>query len=132
MDLCELLGTELRRRRERNPRYSLRAFARRLGTHHSTLSALIQRRRRLTPLAARRLGARLGLTPRQITEACLAENGRQILRLLDDPRFRADARWIAMMTGIPLDDVEAALHHLIWSRQLTMRSATRWTGACPR
>jgi hypothetical protein len=127
MDLCSLLDAELRRRRERNPRYSLRAFARRLGTHHSTLSRLLQRRRRLTPRAVRRLGERLGLSPMQIDDACLSENARSILGLVEDGRFRADSRWIATMTGIPLDDVNRALHWLLYERRLMMRSFTIWT-----
>jgi hypothetical protein len=134
MDLCALLGAELRRRRERNPRYSLRAFARQLGTHHSTLSQLMARERRLTPRAVRRLGMRLGLAPAQIEAACVAENAAALLRLLDagGGRLRPDSRWIATVTGIPLDDVDVALHHLLWQRRLTMHSPDAWTGATPR
>jgi hypothetical protein len=132
MDLRALLGAELRRRRERNPRYSLRAFARALGTHHSTLSQILARRRRLTPRAVRRLGGRLGLAPAEIAAACVAENAGEILRVVGDGRFRPDSRWLATMTGIPLDDVNVALHHLLWQRRLTMQTPDTWTGATPR
>ena len=127
MDLSALLGDELRRRRQRNPRYSLRAFARTLGTHHSTLSRIMERRRRLTPRAIRALGARLGLTPAQIDDACVRENAGRILHLVADRRFRADTRWLAVMAGLPIDDVNRALHLLLYERRLTMRSTRTWT-----
>jgi hypothetical protein len=128
MDLCALLVAELQQRRRRNPRYSMRAFARRLGTHHTTLSLVMQRRRRLTPRAVRQLGARLGLSPAEVADACLGENARSILRLVADHRFRPDSRWIATMTGITLDEVNRALHWLLHERRLAMESFDRWKG----
>jgi transcriptional regulator with XRE-family HTH domain len=127
MDLRSTLREELQRRRSRNPRYSMRAFARALGTHHSTLSQILQQRRRLTARAIRALGARLGLSAAQIGDACVAENCAAIRRLVGDARFIPDSRWIATMTGIPLDDVNLALHWLLYRRQLTMRTRTTWT-----
>jgi transcriptional regulator with XRE-family HTH domain len=131
MDLPAMLGTELARRRARNPRYSLRAFARALGTHHSTLSQILHRRRRLTARAIEQLGARLGLSTSEIREARREENCTTVLSLTSDPRFRADSRWIAMMAGIPLDDVNVALHWLLHSRRLVMRSRTTWAPGAP-
>ena len=61
MDLRHTLHAELARRQQTNPRYSLRAYARALGTHHGTLSRLLRRHRRLTPRSAARICARLGL-----------------------------------------------------------------------
>ena len=122
-----ILQQEFNRRRTRNPRYSLRAFAAALGTHHSTLSQLLQARRRLTPRTIIRLGKRLGLADGAIRAACLTEHCASIRRLVGDPRFRADSRWIAMMTGIPLDDVNIALHWLLYSGELTMAAPRTWT-----
>src|SRR5262249_5964356 len=65
------LQRELNRRRARNPRYSLRAFANALGTHHSTLSQMMQARRRLTTRTIRRFGQRLGLSAPEIRDACV-------------------------------------------------------------
>jgi transcriptional regulator with XRE-family HTH domain len=126
-----MLGAELARRRGRNPRYSLRAFARALGTHHSTLSQILQRRRRLTTRAINQLGTRLGLSEEVMAEARREERCAAILRLTRDPRFRADSRWIATMAGIPLDDVNVALHWLLHSRRLVMRSRTTWDTGAP-
>jgi len=126
-----MLETELQRRRLRNPRYSLRAFALGLRIHHSTLSQILQSRRRLTPRSIRRLGARMGLTPQQIRDACLTEHRAAIRRLVNDSRFRADSRWLAIMTGIPLDDVNLALHSLLYRRELTMVGPDTWTPGEP-
>lgn len=127
MDLRTHLRTELRLRQRRNPRYSLRGFARSLGIHHSTLSRIFDSRRRLTPRRIQLLGERLGLTTNQITEACMVENCASILRVVGDRRFRANSRWIAMMTGIPIDEVNVALHRLLYERRLTMGSRAVWT-----
>jgi hypothetical protein len=128
MDLPALLTAELQQRRQRNPRYSLRAFARRLGTHHTTLANILYRRRRLTPRAIRLLGAQLGLSANRIAGACIAENASTILRLVIDERFRPDSRWLAMMTGIALDDVKVALHRLLYERRMRMTAQGTWTG----
>jgi hypothetical protein len=61
VNLRALLTDEYAIRRGRNPRYSLRAFARSLRTHHTTLSQVLSGRRRLTARAIRRLGAALHL-----------------------------------------------------------------------
>ena len=127
MDLRDTLEAELRRRSARNPRYSLRAFARALRTHHSTLSQIMRSERRLTPRSIRRLGERLGLTPAQIRDACVEEHCASIRRIVGDSRFRPDARWIAVMTGIPVDDVNIALHWLLYRRELVMASPRTWT-----
>lgn len=127
MDMRALLETELQRRRERNPRYSLRAFARSLDTHHSTVSRILRSQRRLTPRAIRRFGKVLKLSPARIEAACVAEHCASIRRLVSDARFRADSRWLAMMTGIPLHDVNVALHWLLHRRELTMSGPQTWT-----
>jgi hypothetical protein len=127
MDLRTHLRMELDLRQRRNPRYSLRGFARSLGVHHSTLSRIFDSRRRLTPRRIHVLGERLGLTPYEMTEACLIENCASILRVVGDRRFRADSRWIAMMTGISVDEVNVALHRLLSDHRLTMSSRAAWT-----
>jgi hypothetical protein len=127
MDMRAILEAEFIRRRTRNPRYSLRGFASSLRTHHSTLSQILQSRRRLTPRSIRQFGERLGLSSVQIRDACVAEHCASIRRVVGDPRFRADSRWIAVMTGIPLDDVNVALHWLLYRRELTMAGPHTWT-----
>jgi hypothetical protein len=67
-----------------------------------------------------------------MSEARRDENCAAVLSLTSDPRFRADSRWIAMMTSIPLDDVNVALHWLLRLRRLVMRSRTTWNPGAPQ
>jgi len=61
--VVEHLREELKRRCERNPRYSIRAFARSLDIHPSTLAAILSQKRPLTPKTAERLLSSLGMDP---------------------------------------------------------------------
>jgi transcriptional regulator with XRE-family HTH domain len=126
MDLRAHLRSEFERRRARNPRYSLRAFAKQLGTSHSTLSRVLNSDSRLTSRSISTLGSGLGLSSRAISGSVLNENMRRIEALTDRAQFRADARWIASQTGLPIDDVNVALHYLIHSKRLVMSSTTKW------
>jgi transcriptional regulator with XRE-family HTH domain len=127
MDFRAHLRAEFDRRRAKNPRYSLRAFARQLGTHHTTVSRLMNERRRLTARRLKSLGARLGLTARQVNGACLHENMERLAALVGRAGFRPDARWIAARTGLTLGEVQVALHYLIYTGRLKMTAATTWT-----
>jgi uncharacterized protein (TIGR02147 family) len=62
------LQSELLRRCEKNPAYSVRAFARALGCDISTLSKILSGKRTVGRLAIERMGARLGLGPTQIQQ----------------------------------------------------------------
>ena len=64
----QMLQEELAKRCARNPRYSLRAFARYLALDHSTLSQLLRGRRRFTARTVERIGKRLALSPEVITQ----------------------------------------------------------------
>ncbi len=127
MDLRARLSAELERRQKANPRYSLRAFAKNLGTHHTTLLRLLRQGRRLTPAMTRRLGQRLGLTHAQIAGALAHEQDAAVLSLVPRSSFRSDSRWLAMMTGLPLDQVNITLQRLLSGRRLAMHTARTWT-----
>jgi transcriptional regulator with XRE-family HTH domain len=131
MDLRSVLANELVRRRQLNHRYSLRAYARALGTHHSTLSRILDGRRRLTMRTIHRLAGRLSLSPAQRAEACITENAATILRLVGQPRFRPNVRWVAVTAGIPIDQVNIALHRLLSERRLVMASPGHWIARSP-
>src|SRR5215210_6050551 len=129
MELRGILSAELKRRQQRNPRYSMRAFARLLATHHSTLARILNTDRRVTRRSIEALGSRLKLTSEEIDAACRDEDCSIVLRTVRDPRFRPDSRWIATMTGIPLDQVNVALHRLLYERRLVMTSRGSWSVA---
>ena len=131
MDLRQTLTTEFERRRQRNARYSLRAYARDLGTDHATLSQLLRGRRTLSPRLVHQFGRCLHLSEADIADTCEQHHADAILRLARLASFRPNSRWIATRTGLPLDAVNAALARLLHQRQLVMQSATRWTIPTP-
>jgi transcriptional regulator with XRE-family HTH domain len=126
VELRHTLAAEFACRRLRNRRYSLRAFARDLGTDHATLSQVLRGRRVLSPRFARELGRRLHLPAAAVCEACEQHHAEAIVRLARRASFRPDSRWIATRTGLPLDAVNAALARLVHERRLIMRAAHEW------
>jgi len=148
----QLLQEELAVRCARNPRYSLRAFARYLRLDHSTLSQLLRGRRRFTQRTIERVGARLALTQAMITQfvelervplepwttrelrqlsrdaaLSLAEwHHHAILELTKLTSFRPDVRWISRVLDVPVDDVIIAITRLARLGLLDMSSRTSW------
>lgn len=145
------LQEELARRCARNARYSLRAFANFLQIDHATLSQLLRGKRAMSAATVRRLGARIGLSAAAI-DGYVARAGsvpesaqRQrselaaeavrvvgawypaaILELMRLRDFRPDARWIARMLSIDVDEVQLALQQLTRLGFLRMTAADRW------
>ena len=130
-DLRDVLRAEFARRRARNPRFSLRAYARALGTHHGTLSQLLGGRRRLTPTSAARLCARLGLPAAVGAATYLRDAADVVLHALARPGARLDTRWLASRLGVPLDDVNRALQQLLRERRLTVHAVGAWSCRLP-
>ena len=149
------LQEELAQRCARNPRYSLRAFARYLTLDHSTLSQMLRGRRRFTARTIERIGKRLSLPADMITQFVERERGpaeswtsrelRQlsrdvalslaewhhhaILELTRLASFRPDVRWISRVLDVPVDDVNVAITRLARLGLLDMRSRTEWVDA---
>ena len=118
-----LLANELARRCLRNPRYSLRAFARALGTDHASLSQIIRgRRRALTRNTVRRLGRALRLDAHTIERYC----DGTVIDLLARDTFRPDSRWIALAQQASIDEVNISLQRLLCEGALHMASTTDW------
>lgn len=126
MAFREILQHELEQRRGRNARYSLRAFARALALDHASLSQILRGKRRLTPRTIRRLGAKLRVPPAEIEQLCGQENDRAVLRAIAATKFRPASRWIAAVTGIPVDDVNISLQRLVRTGVLLMTSTRHW------
>jgi len=148
----QFLQEELATRCARNPRYSLRAFARYLKLDHSTLSQLLRGRRRFTARTVERIAGRLSLAPAVITqfvelertppESWAARELRQLSRdasrslaewhhpaILELTRlvsFRPDVRWIARVLDLSVDDVNVAVTRLARLGLLDMQSPTTW------
>lgn len=155
-DFRHFLQAELGRRCARNPHYSLRAFAQRLGVDHASLSQLLRGKRRLTPATIEKLGARLGLGPQRISffvagaRLCRVgdrhpANHSEVKQLASDAAsivaewqhfailelvrlrdFRPDSRWIARILGLTPDNVNIAVSRLVRLRLLAMTADDRW------
>jgi transcriptional regulator with XRE-family HTH domain len=149
------LQQELAQRCARNPRYSLRAFARYLTLDHSTLSQMLRGRRRFTARTIERIGTRLLLPPEMITQFVERERtpteswtSRELRQLSQDAAlslaewhhhaileltrlasFKPDVRWISRVLDVPVDDVNVAITRLARLGLLGMRSRTKWVDA---
>ncbi len=136
------LSHELAERCQRNPRYSIRAFAIWLRVDHSTLAKLLRGIRPVSGSTVVRLGTRLGFDRAQIQEYLVgrvtppADDGpplpAAILGLVTRPGFRPDCRWIARALGTTPDDVNRVLPDLLRSRQLAMVGRRRWSRSAPQ
>jgi plasmid maintenance system antidote protein VapI len=148
----DLLRGELLRRSARNPRYSLRAFAKFLDVDPATLSQLLRGQRACTPRTVRRLGVRLGLDEATLAACDAAEAAAAALddglrrveelardtaalagewthhAILDLARradFVADSRRVAAALGITVDEVNVAVQRLARLGVLELRGP-RW------
>ena len=159
IDLRGFLRHELARRCAKNSRYSLRAFARALGTDHSTLSQLLRGRRPLAVRTIEQFCDRLGVPEEECQQFIVAERqrrrqsadeprqirrlGRDISILLSDWRhfaileltrlesFRTDSRWIARVLGSSTDEVNVAIQRLLRFGLLQMTDAGTWSAHAP-
>jgi hypothetical protein len=123
--LGERLKAELVARKARNPRYSLRAFARDLRMSHASLSQMLRGQRRITPQAAHKLGNRLKLEDRAVSAACADVEDAKVLAAVGRHDFVTNSRFIATRTGLSVDTVNAALFRLLHAGRLTMHHQ-RW------
>jgi len=150
----EKLKRELAARRQRNPRYSLRAFATFLETNHSTLSQIFRNKRRIPVRQLRSWGKKLGMTAEEVAafvaaqhvpepstvrrqeqlrhwtaEALAIVNDRchwKIIQLTRSRGFQADCRWVARQLEVSVDQVNVALSRLLRLRLLAIEPVGRW------
>ena len=148
------LKREFETRRERNPRYSLRAFASFLEADHSTLSQIFRDKRRIPLRQLRSWGKKLGMTAEEIAafvaaqhvpdpsivrrqeqlrhwtaEALAIVSDRchwQIVQLTRSPEFQSDCRWVAKQLGATVDGVNIVLSRLLRLRLLEIGPGGKW------
>jgi hypothetical protein len=148
------LKLELNARRQKNSRYSLRAFATFLGTDHSTLSQILRDARKIPTRQLRSWGKKFGMTAEEIAVCVAAEHvpdvsatHRQeqlrhwtaeamailsdsthwrILRLSGSPNFIPDCRWIAQRMEVSVDQVNLAISRLLRLRLLEIPPSGKW------
>lgn len=91
-----ILKEELLKRCEKNKGYSLRAYARDLDISASALSAILNRKRRLTDSMKVKLGLRIGLTPvdiQPLLEENEAKQSTQHFKAIDQQSFEIISDW---------------------------------------
>lgn len=96
--LLGILREEFTTRQKRNARYSLRAFARALQIHSSTLSAIMSGKRKITPQQAQRILRVLEIPPkeRKVILLNLMSEGKDaqiFYHTLSDDIFSVVASW---------------------------------------
>ncbi|MGE3974802.1 MAG: TIGR02147 family protein [Bdellovibrionales bacterium] len=148
----KFLQQELMKRCERNPSYSLRAFAKSLRLSHATLSHILAGRRPLTNKMIQRIGLTLGLGPQEVAlfqsptrsqAQNMAPNNYHeltidtftaisewyhdaILELTHLKNFKADTKWIAKSLGITINEVNMAAERLARLELLEIKGK-KWT-----
>jgi len=124
MGTVDFLKRELARRKQRNARYWLRAFARDLDCDHSTLSQWMRGTRPMSLDAEDHVFARLDLDP--------AERSR--VRELDDDDLRiltairnhpTTTQQLSASTGMPVDRANIALSKLLRLKVVRLNQ-TNW------
>jgi transcriptional regulator with XRE-family HTH domain len=154
VDFKDRLAKELESRQRKNPRYSLRAFARLLGADHSTLSQIMRGARRPPISRIPAWAKKLGLAEEEVAVYVLSERIAdtandpsqealrqwtfeamtlvterahwEILRLAREPGFRTDTKWIAEQAGLSVDQVNMAFDRLLRLRLIESPSAGQW------
>lgn len=147
----EILQKELTKRIQRNPRYSLRTFAKHLEVSPSALSLMMSGKRSITKRSVQSLGIRLGLSAKKI-EILLISSGVEvnpkpnkfysvqtnqmevlshwytlsILELMKLKEFRPDEKYIANQFGISIFEAREAIRALQKAEILTVHEDGSW------
>lgn len=145
----QFLREELERRSERNPRYSLRAFAKSLGMSHTVLSLVMSGKRPLSKRAAANIASQLALSPGEAHSLFRSRSGDRfvaepssmdldtfaviaewyhfaILSLLELPEARLEARWIAEQLDITAQNAALAIDRLVRLGVIAQKDDGRW------
>jgi len=147
------LQDELIRRTKKNPRYSLRSFAKSIGCDVSSLAKILSGKRAIGRITIMRLSSRLGLSA-QATEIFLSKHRETkkeppigitadyatlaadtfhvvsdwyyyaILELIQTDDFRAESKWISRVLGITSSEANIAIERLLRLGMIEVDSKT--------
>ena len=132
--VVDILQTELTRRCQQNPRYSLRAFARLLGVSPANLSLVLNRKRAPSQKTVDRILNRVALDPvqkewisqsRSAVQPDLQDNVDEatvekvatwlayaVLSLIKTKGFKADLRWMSTRLGVSVFEIKSTVEAL--------------------
>jgi plasmid maintenance system antidote protein VapI len=141
------LQQELMRRCAKNPKYSLRSFAKSLGLQPPTLSHILRGKRAISPTMQKKLAEALALGPEEIARFSMSETASRvslqqltidafnvvsewhhfaILELLKVRGFEARPRWVARALGITVSEVNVAIERLVRLELLKVTKKGDW------
>lgn len=137
--LRRMIKAELERRRMRNPRYSLRAFARDLEFNSAHLSEVLNGKRAMSLEAALRLVERFSDDPKTVSQLQdrLKEKPKKtvvadvvlrnpvalaVLAMLHSDDTSGGAEWIARSLGLKKSEVESSLRQLRAERLVAVQN----------
>ena len=81
----------------------------------------------MQPDAISVLGPRIGFEPDHLKPFMAREEIELVKDAIGRSTFRADSRWLANISGLPVDRVNIALQRLLRRRELRMWSASCWS-----
>jgi transcriptional regulator with XRE-family HTH domain len=125
MATADFLNRELARRRQRNPRYSLRAFARDLGCDHATLSQWLRGTRPMSHEAEEHVFVRLDLNAAERARARdLDDEDLKVFQAIEQTAgtFTAD---VAAAASLSIDRTNVAVTKLLRLRLVRLEQS-RW------
>jgi transcriptional regulator with XRE-family HTH domain len=153
------LQREFDERREKNPRYSLRAFAALLGVDHSTVSQILRGQRRVPAARIRAWARKLDLDPEEAIAYIAAEHlpdartaarnnlvhhwTAEAIAVLTEPThweifracgladFQSDSRWVAAHLGATVDEVNIAFTRLLRLGLVRTGAGGKWLATAP-
>jgi hypothetical protein len=73
-----------------------------------------------------RIGERIGLSRIETAAFAAKEDVVAVAAAIDRSSFRPDSRWLASVTGLPVDRVNISLQTLLRCGQLRMLSRHQW------
>ncbi len=128
MELLKIeLETELKKRREKNPNYSLRRFAQVVGVNSGTLSQILTGKRSLSLEIQNKIWAKLGKPPvqqfssKEKTEPLQSDIFQMIadwshfavLELFELRDYQPDTKWMGRKLGLSPFEISLALERLV-------------------
>lgn len=147
MELLDLVRSELVQRCDKNPSYSLRAFAKSIGFSHAALSQILSGKRNFTEAAKQKVALSLGLSLRQsaalsksktVFKSRFSEVDLDIYETVSDwyydaileltklKHFRGEMKWIAKSLSLNINQVAIAVHKLQSTGLLEIVDESKW------
>lgn len=122
-----VLITELLQAQARNPNYSMRAYARRLGLPQSALSEIISAKRKITAQYAKKIVQALDLSPQTQAQLLASSESDLGFRSLDMDTFHliADWQYFAILSLAETEDFQSSAEWIARRLGISEKAATQ-------